>query len=221
MEITTWEQLESTLSYIGLGALLGYPIYLTVVSAIYYGLDTGKWHSKIKKHVARFIYLAVIGVGAVIFVEGLSLSLECMYSKSVEEMDEREEMVESTPIVTLDGTSYISGEFVGSNSLFSGNRVHGSISEDDYYTVMTADGNGGYKKRRYLASEVTVLFDSSEEDARVEKVAIIKDKKVTYMSSSSLLFESPIEFPYGQECQYETRIHIPEGSWGEYQFNVN
>lgn len=52
MEITTWEQLESILSYIGLVALLGGPIYLTVVSAIYYGLDTGKWHSKIKKHVA-------------------------------------------------------------------------------------------------------------------------------------------------------------------------
>lgn len=221
MEITTWEQLESTLSYIGLGALLGWPIYLTVVSAIYYGLDTGKWHSKIKKHVARFIYLAVIGVGAVIFVEGLSLRLECMESKSIEEVGEREEIVESTPIVTLDGTSYISGEFGGSISLLGGNRVHGNISEDDCYTVMTADGNGGYKKTRYLASEVTVLFDSSEEDARVEKVAIIKDKKVTYMSSSSLLFESPIEFPYGPECQYETRIHIPEGSWGEYQFNVN
>lgn len=221
MEITTWEQLESTLSYIGLGALLGVPIYLTVVSAIYYGLDTGKWHSKIKKHVARFIYLAVIGIGAVIFVEGLAFSLECMESKSIEEVGEREEIVESTPIVTLDGTSYISGEFGGSTSLLGGNRVHGNISEDDYYTVMTADGNGGYKKKRYLASEVTVLFDSSKEDARVERVAIIKDKKVTYMSSSSLLFESPIEFPYGQECQYETRIHIPEGSWGEYQFNVN
>lgn len=221
MEITTWEQLESTLSYIGLGALLGVPIYLTVVSAIYYGLDTGKWHSKIKKHVARFIYLTVIGIGGVIFVEGLAFSLECMESKSIEEVGEREEIVESTPIVTLDGTSYISGEFGGSTSLLGGNRVHGNISEDDYYTVMTADGNGGYKKKRYLASEVTVLFDSSKEDARVERVAIIKDKKVTYMSSSSLLFESPIEFPYGQECQYETRIHIPEGSWGEYQFNVN
>lgn len=221
MEITTWEQLESILSYIGLVALLGGPIYLTVVSEIYYGLDTGKWHSKIKKHVARFIYLAVIGIGGVIFVGGLAFSLECMESKSIEEVGEREEIVESTPIVTLDGTSYISGEFGGSTSLLGGNRVHGNISEDDYYTVMTADGNGGYKKRRYLASEVTVLFDSSKEDARVERVAIIKDKKVTYMSSSSLLFESPIEFPYGQECQYETHIHIPEGSWGEYQFNVN
>ena len=154
-------------------------------------------------------------------VNALAFSLECMESKSIEEVGEREEIVESTPIVTLDGTSYISGEFVGSTSLLGGNRVHGNISEDDYYTVMTADGNGGYKKKRYLASEVTVLFDSSKEDARVERVAIIKDKKVTYMSSSSLLFESPIEFPYGQECQYETRIHIPEGSWGEYQFNVN
>ena len=172
MEITTWEQLESTLSYIGLGALLGVPIYLTVVSAIYYGLDTGKWHSKIKKHVARFIYLAVIGIGGVIFVEGLAFSLECMESKSIEEVGEREEIVESTPIVTLDGTSYISGEFGGSTSLLGGNRVHGNISEDDYYTVMTADGNGGYKKKRYLASEVTVLFDSSKEDARVERISI-------------------------------------------------
>lgn len=135
-----------------------------------------------------------------LFVEGLAFSLECMESKSIEEVGEREEIVESTPIVTLDGTSYISGEFGGSTSLLGGNRVHGNISEDDYYTVMTADGNGGYKKIRYLASEVTVLFDSSKEDARVEKIAIIKDKKVTYMSSSSLLFESPIEFPYGQEC---------------------
>ena len=42
---------------------------MTVVSAIYYGLDTGKWHSKIKKHVARFIYLAVIGIGCVIIAE--------------------------------------------------------------------------------------------------------------------------------------------------------
>lgn len=221
MEITTWKQLEDTLGYIALGVLLVYPVGLMVVSVIYHSLDTGKWHSKIKKHVARFIYLVVIGVSTVVSAKALAFSFECMDSKSVEEMDEREEIVESTPIVTLDGTSYISGEFGGSTSLLGGNRVHGNISEDDYYTVMTADGNGGYKKKRYLASEVTVLFDSSKEDARVERVAIIKDKKVTYMSSSSLLFESPIEFPYGQECQYETRIHIPEGSWGEYQFNVN
>lgn len=90
-KITTWEQLESTLSYIGLGALLGGPIFLTVVSAIYYGLDTGKWHSKIKKHVARFIYLAVIGIGGVIFVEGLAFSLECMESKSIEEVGDSDE----------------------------------------------------------------------------------------------------------------------------------
>ena len=217
----TWKQWESVLGCIGIGGLLLCGIALGVVTIIYESLDTGKWHSKINRNVARFIYSVVFSVIPVIAFVALSFSLECMVSKSIEVVDEREEIVESTPIVTLDGTSYISGEFGGSNSLLGGNRVHGSISEDDYYTVMTADGNGGYKKKRYLASEVTVLFDSSKEDARVERVAIIKDKKVTYMSSSSLLFESPIEFPYGQECQYETRIHIPEGSWGEYQFNVN
>lgn len=218
----TWKQWESVLGCIGIGGFLLCGIALVVVTIIYESLDTGKWHSKIKRNVARFIYSVVFSVIPVIAFGALSFSLECMYSKSIEVVDEREEIVESTPIVTLDGTSYISGEFGGSNSLLSGNRVHGSISEDDYYTVMTADGNGGYKKERYLASEVTVLFDSSEEDARVEKVAFIKDKKVTYSSLiSSLLLESPIEFPYGQECQYETRIHIPEGSWGEYQFNVN
>lgn len=218
----TWKQWESVLGCIGLGGFLLCGIALGVVSIIYESLDTGKWHSKIKRNVARFIYSVVFSVIPVIAFGALSFSLECMDSKSIEVVDEREEIVESTPIVTLDGTSYISGEFGGSNSLLSGNRVHGSISEDDYYTVMTADGNGGYKKERYLASEVTVLFDSSEEDARVEKVAFIKDKKVTYRALiSSLLLESPIEFPYGQECQYEMRIHIPEGSWGEYQFNVN
>lgn len=217
----TWKQWESVLGCIGIGGLLLCGIALGVVTIIYESLDTGKWHSKINRNVARFIYSVVFSVIPVIAFVALSFSLECMVSKSIEVVDEREEIVESTPIVTLDGTSYISGEFGGSNSLLGGNRVHGSISEDDYYTVMTADGNGGYKKKRYLASEVTVLFDSSKEDARVERVAIIKDKKVTYMSSSSLLFESPIEFPYEQECQYETRIHIPEGSWGEYQFNVN
>lgn len=218
-EIMTWKQWESVLGCIGLGGFLLCGIALGVVTIIYESLDTGKWHSKIKRNVARFIYSVVFSVIPVIACGALSFSLECMDSKSIEVVDEREEIVESTPIVTLDGTSYISGEFGGSNSLLSGNRVHGSISEDDYYTVMTADGNGGYKKERYLASEVTVLFDSSEEDARVEKVVFIKDKKVTYISS--LLLESPIEFPYGQECQYEMRIHIPEGSWGEYQFNVN
>ena len=217
----TWKQWESVLGCIGIGGLLLCGIALGVVTIIYESLDTGKWHSKINRNVARFIYSVVFSVIPVIAFVALSFSLECMVSKSIEVVDEREEIVESTPIVTLDGTSYISGEFGGSTSLLGGNRVHGNISEDDYYTVMTADGNGGYKKKRYLASEVTVLFDSSKEDARVERVAIIKDKKVTYMSSSSLLFESPIEFPYGQECQYETRIHIPEDSWGEYQFNVN
>lgn len=218
----TWKQWESVLGCIGIGGFLLCGIAFGVVPIIYESLDTGKWHSKIKRNVARFIYSVVFSVIPVIAFVALSFSLECMASKSIEVVDEREEIVESTPIVTLDGTSYISGEFGGSNSLLSGNRVHGSISEDDYYTVMTADGNGGYKKERYLASEVTVLFDSSEEDARVEKVAFIKDKKVTYISYiSSLLLESPIEFPYEQECQYETRIHIPEGSWGEYQFNVN
>ena len=131
MEITTWEQLESILRCIGLVALLGCPIYLTVVSAIYYGLDTGKWHSKIKKHVARFIYLVVIGVSTVVSAEALTFSFECMESKSIEEVGEREEIVESTPIVTLDGTSYISGEFGGSTSLLGGNRVHGNISEEE------------------------------------------------------------------------------------------
>ena len=166
----TWKQWESVLGCIGLGGFLLCGIALGVVTIIYESLDTGKWHSKIKRNVARFIYSVVFSVIPVIAFGALSFSLECMDSKSIEVVDEREE-------------------------------------------------NGGYKKERYLASEATVLFDSSEEDARVEKVAFIKDKKVTYISS--LLLESPIEFPYGQECQYETRIHIPEGSWGEYQFNVN
>lgn len=107
----TWEQWESVLGCIGLGGFPLCGIALEVVTIIYESLDTGKWHSKIKRNVARFIYSVVFSIISVIAFGAISFSLECMDSKSIEVVDEHEEIVESTPIVTLDGTSYISGEF--------------------------------------------------------------------------------------------------------------
>lgn len=90
------------------------------------------------------------------------------------------------------------------------------VEEDDAYTVMVSDGNGGYEKRRYGVDEVKVIFDSTEEDARVEEVDVVRDYDVT--RTPFFAFDMKGEC---REVEHQTRIHVPEGSWGEHQFSVN
>lgn len=92
----------------------------------------------------------------------------------------------------------------------------GGVREDDAYTVMVSDGNGGYEKRRYGVDEVKVIFDSTEEDARVEEVDVVRDYDVT--RTPFFAFDMKGEC---REVEHQTRIHVPEGSWGEHQFSVN
>ncbi len=100
--------------------------------------------------------------------------------------------------------------------LWERDGVSGEINEDDYYTLMVSDGDGGYGKRRYKVDEVKLIFDSTEEDARVEEVDVVRDYDVT--RSPFFAFDMKGEC---REVEHQTRIHVPEGSWGEYQFNVN
>lgn len=120
-----------------------------------------------------------------------------------------------TGIASLDGNSYISGH-IGGHSFMGTGGVSGEINEDDYYTLMVSDGDGGYGKRRYKVDEVKLIFDSTEEDARVEEVDVVRDYDVT--RSPFFAFDMKGEC---REVEHQTRIHVPEGSWGEYQFNVN
>lgn len=64
--------------------------------------------------------------------------------------------------------------------------------------------------------EVKLIFDSTEEDARVEEVDVVRNYDVT--RSPFFAFDMKGEC---REVEHQTRIHVPEGSWGEYQFNVN
>lgn len=129
--------------------------------------------------------------------------------------DESVEVEESVQIVSFDGNSYISGH-IGGHSFIGTDEMSGEINEEDYYTVMVSDGDGGYRKRRYEADEVKVIFDSTEEDARVEEVDVVRDYDVT--RSPFFAFDMNGEC---REVEHQTRIHVPEGSWGEHQFNVN
>lgn len=122
---------------------------------------------------------------------------------------------ESVQIASLDGNSYISGH-IGGHSFMGTGGVSGEINEDDYYTLMVSDGDGGYGKRRYKVDEVKLIFDSTEEDARVEEVDVVRNYDVT--RSPFFAFDMKGEC---REVEHQTRIHVPEGSWGEYQFNVN
>lgn len=70
--------------------------------------------------------------------------------------------------------------------------------------------------RRYKVDEVKLIFDSTEEDARVEEVDVVRNYDVT--RSPFFAFDMKGEC---REVEHQTRIHVPEGSWGEYQFNVN
>lgn len=106
------------------------------------------------------------------------------------------------------GTIFIYGETLYGKDYF--------LTPDDAYTVMVSDGNGGYEKRRYGVDEVKVIFDSTEEDARVDEVDVVRDYDVT--RSPFFAFDMKGEC---REVEHQTRIHVPEGSWGEYQFNVN
>lgn len=136
-------------------------------------------------------------------------------TESFEFRDESVEVKESVQIVSLDGNSYISGH-IGGYSFMGTGGVSGEINEDDYYTVMASDGDGGYGKRRYGVDEVKVIFDSTEEDARVEEVDVVRDYDVT--RSPFFAFDMKGEC---REVEHQTRIHVPEGSWGEHQFSVN
>ena len=136
-------------------------------------------------------------------------------TEAFELKDERVEVEESVQIAALDGNSYISGH-IGGYSFMGTGGTSGEIKEDDAYTVMVSDGNGGYEKRRYGVDEVKVIFDSTEEDARVDEVDVVRDYDVT--RSPFFAFDMKGEC---REVEHQTRIHVPEGSWGEYQFNVN
>ena len=136
-------------------------------------------------------------------------------TESFELRDESVEVEESVQIASLDGNSYISGH-IGGHSFMGTGGVSGEINEDDYYTLMVSDGDGGYGKRRYKVDEVKLIFDSTEEDARVEEVDVVRNYDVT--RSPFFAFDMKGEC---REVEHQTRIHVPEGSWGEYQFNVN
>lgn len=105
---------------------------------------------------------------------------------------------------------------VALTSVFAGALALVRFKEDDYYTLMVSDGDGGYGKRRYKVDEVKLIFDSTEEDARVEEVDVVRNYDVT--RSPFFAFDMKGEC---REVEHQTRIHVPEGSWGEYQFNVN
>lgn len=136
-------------------------------------------------------------------------------TEAFELKDERVEVEESVQIAALDGNSYISGH-IGGYSFMGTGGASGEVKEDDAYTVMVSDGNGGYEKRRYWVDEVKVIFDSTEEDARVEEVDVVRDYDVT--RSPFFAFDMKGEC---REVEHQTRIHVPEGSWGEHQFSVN
>lgn len=136
-------------------------------------------------------------------------------TETFELKDERVEGEESVQIAALDGNSYISGH-IGGYSFMGTGGTSGEVKEDDAYTVMVSDGNGGYGKRRYGVDEVKVIFDSTEEDARVEEVDVVRDYDVT--RSPFFAFDMKGRC---REVEHQTRIHVPEGSYGEYQFNVN
>lgn len=130
-------------------------------------------------------------------------------------LDEHEEVSESIPIAALEGGSYISGSVRGGSFMGTGG-VSGEIKEDDCYTVMAATGDGGYEKRRYKADDVTVVFDSTEEDARVEEVDVVRDYDVTRWPFLAFKWRSEV-----REVEHQTRIHLPEGSYGDHKYNVN
>ena len=55
---------------------------------------------------------------------------------------------------------------------------------------------------------VKVIFDSTEEDARVDEVDVVRDYDVT--RSPFFAFDMKGEC---REVEHQTRIHVPEGSW--------
>lgn len=128
---------------------------------------------------------------------------------------EREELRESIPIAALEGGTYISGSVLGGSFMGTG-VVSGEIKEDDYYTVMVSDGDGGYEKRRYKADDVTVVFDSTEEDARVEEVDVVRDYAAAPAPFRAFGLRCEV-----REVEHQTRIHLPEGSYGDHKYNVN
>lgn len=158
----------------------------------------GLWH-----------FFCLIGVVPVLFI------LTGSVTEAFELKDERVKVGESVQIAVLDGNSYISGHVGGYSFMVTGG-VSGEVKEDDAYTVMVSDGNGGYEKMRYEADEVKVMFDSTEEDARVEEVDVVRDYDVT--RSPFFAFDMKGEC---REVEHQTRIHVPKGSYGDYQFNVN
>ena len=120
-------------------------------------------------------------------------------TETFELKDERVEGEESVQIAALDGNSYISGH-IGGYSFMGTGGTSGEVKEDDAYTVMVSDGNGGYEKRRY----------------GVDEVDVVRDYDVT--RSPFFAFDMKGEC---REVEHQTRIHVPEGSWGEHQFSVN
>lgn len=118
-----------------------------------------------------------------------------------------EEVIESQTLAAFErkGGEGVNVSETGLNFLFY-SSVSAEIDRDeDSYVVMVDEyGDGGLVEKYYPIDETRVYEDAAAETARVERVRITTERaEGTFLG---------IPVTGGENHEYETRIHVPEGT---------
>ncbi|WP_432315614.1 hypothetical protein [Collinsella aerofaciens] len=153
-------------------------------------------------------------VGSVVAAGAIVCSLfQALAPMSFKVIGEKDEVVETHSLVTLNTDSCLSG---------SSSLLFGYLTEEDVYVLMVRQDDGGYRRKCYSADSVVVYEDVDVDDARVDTVKCNSTIRCTYWFP--IIGEWQRDFcDTGDFCntnKQEVRIHVPKGSivQGEYDF---
>lgn len=118
-----------------------------------------------------------------------------------------EEVTESQNLAAFErkGGDGVNLSGTGSNFLFYSSMSAEIERDEDSYVVMVDEyGDGGLVEKSYPIDETRVYEDAAAETARVERVKITTERaEGTFLG---------IQVTGGENHEYETRIHVPEGT---------
>ena len=151
----------------------------------------------------RLYIASILATGAIICV-----LFQVRIPTGIESVGEKVEVSETHSLASLKTESSLSGKTALS---------FGYLTSTDEYVLMVKRDDGGYRRRCYPAETAVVYEDAGADDARVETVNSYQIVRLNYAL--------PIVGEWSRDQLFfnrqETRIHVPQGSiaQGEYDFS--
>lgn len=150
-----------------------------------------------------------LGIGLIV-ITGMAVLflMQAVVPTGTKSVGEDDEVVETHSLASLKSGSRIDGKMAFS---------FGYLTEKDEYVLMVRQDDGGYRKKCYPADNAVVYEDADGDDARVEVADCYQIVRSTY--------RLPIIGEWTSDrrefSKRETRIHVPEGSIAQGEYDVS